>query len=180
MSDTKHGSVFEIDTKSITEDGTFTGYASVFGVVDSHRDIVVKGAFSKSISSRPASKVRMLLEHNHSGEPVGVWKSLVEDDRGLKATGQLILGTTKGRETYELMKAGAYDSLSIGYRTKSARMDKAKGVRMLDEVQLEEISLVNFPSNDQATIQSVKSNSATQFRELVAAINRARDSIQKD
>jgi HK97 family phage prohead protease len=175
---TKHGSVFEIDTKSIQEDGTFTGYASVAGVMDSHRDIVQRGAFSKSLAQRPAARVKMLREHE--GEPVGVWKSLVEDERGLKATGQLVLGTTKGRETYELMKAGAIDSLSIGYRTIRDRMDRTKGARILEELSLMEISLVNFPSNDQATIQSVKSNSATQFRELVAAINHARDSIRKD
>jgi HK97 family phage prohead protease len=173
----KHGSVFEIDTKSITAEGEFTGYASVWGVIDSHRDIVQRGSTVKSLAKRPASKVKMLREH--SGEPVGVWTSLVEDEHGLKATGQLILGTSKGRETYELLKAGAIDALSIGYKTVKDRIDRTKNARILEELSIWEISLVNFPSNEEATIQSVKS-SATQFASLVAAINHARDSIRKD
>ncbi|ABE62534.1 prohead peptidase, Unknown type peptidase, MEROPS family U35 [Nitrobacter hamburgensis X14] len=171
---TDHGSVFELDIKSIQEDGTFTGYASVFDVVDSHKDIVVKSAFKKSLVKRPAAKVKMLREHDQT-EPIGKWLSLVEDDRGLKATGQLILGTTKGSETYKLMKAGLLDSLSIGYRTVRDRMDRTKGARILEQVDLWEISVVTFPSNTESTVTAVKSNSATQFRELVAAINSARN-----
>jgi HK97 family phage prohead protease len=175
---TKHGTGFTIDTKSIQEDGTFTGYASVFGVVDSHKDIVVKSAFQTSLRKRPASRVKMLYQHQQD-QPIGKWLSLVEDDHGLKATGQLILGTVKGAEAYELMKAGVLD-LSIGFRTVRDRMDRTKGARIIEEVDLVEISAVTFASNPEATIQSVKSNPATQFRELVAAINHARDSIRKD
>ncbi|GAB1717540.1 MAG: prohead peptidase, Unknown type peptidase, MEROPS family U35 [Nitrobacter sp.] len=173
---TDHGSVFELDIKSIQEDGTFTGYASVFDVVDSHKDIVVKSAFKKSLVKRPAAKVKMLREHDQS-EPIGKWLSLVEDDRGLKATGQLILDTTKGAETYKLMKAGLLDSLSIGYRTVKDRMDRTKGARILEQIDLWEISVVTFPSNTESTVTSVKSNPSMQFRALIEAINSARTSI---
>ncbi len=175
---TDHGSVFELDIKSIQEDGTFTGYASVFDIVDSHKDIVVKSAFKKSLANRPAAKVKMLREHDQS-EPIGKWLSLVEDNRGLKATGQIILDTTRGAETYKLMKAGLLDSLSIGYRTVRDRMDRTKGARLLEEIDLWEISVVTFPSNTESTVTAVKSESSTQFRALVEAINHARNSLTK-
>src|SRR5882672_6554577 len=109
MTTTKEtGGCFEFDVKSIAEDGTFTGYASLFGVKDLGGDVVQAGAFTKSLKSKPASKVKMLLGHDAS-QPVGVWTSIAEDARGLKVTGQLILETVKGQETHALLKAGALD-----------------------------------------------------------------------
>jgi uncharacterized protein len=163
------GGCLELDIKAITEDGTFTGYASLFGVTDLGGDSVQPGAFTKSLKAKPASKVKMLRGHDTS-EPIGVWTSIVEDARGLKATGQLILDTVKGRETYALLKAGALDGLSIGYRTKKETFDRTKNVRMLNELELHEISIVTFPMLPTATISRVKSSD---FSRLVAAINRA-------
>jgi uncharacterized protein len=163
------GGCFEFDVKSIAEDGTFTGYASLFGVTDLGGDSVQPGAFTKSLKSKPASKVKMLRGHDTS-EPIGVWTSIIEDARGLKVTGHLILGTVKGNETYQLMKAGALDGLSIGYRTKKDSFDRTKKVRMLNELELHEISVVTFPMLPTATISRVKS---TDFFRLVSAINRA-------
>lgn len=170
---TKHGIILEIDTKAVQDGGEFTGYASNFGVLDSHREIVNSGAFSKSLAARPAQKVKMLRSHDQS-TPIGVWTLLEEDGIGLKASGRLILDTALGRETHALMKAGALDGLSIGFRTVRDRMDRTKGARILEEVDLWEISVVTFPSNPQSTVTAVKSST---FSELVAAINAARASI---
>jgi HK97 family phage prohead protease len=170
MSTKETGGCFEFDVKSISEDGTFTGYASLFGVTDLGGDSVQPGAFTKSLKSKPASKVKMLRGHDTS-EPIGVWTSILEDARGLKATGQLILDTVKGRETYALLKAGALDGLSIGYRTKKDSFDRTKKVRMLNELELHEISIVTFPMLPSATISRVKHGS--DFSRLVSAINRA-------
>ncbi len=165
----EHGSFFELDVKSITEDGTFSGYASLFGVKDLGRDIVAAGAFTKSLKSRPAGRVKMLRGHD-TAEPIGVWTSLVEDQRGLKATGQLILTTVKGKETYELMKAGALDGLSIGYKSIKDSFDRKSGTRLLEALDLYEISIVVFPMLPAATVSRVKS---TDFSRLVSAINAA-------
>lgn len=175
MKNLEHSAI-QIDVKNVGDDGTFHGYASLFGITDLGRDVVSKGAFQKSLTQRPASRVKMLREHQPD-EPIGVWISIKEDDRGLAVSGKLVLDTVKGRETHALLKAGALDGLSIGYRTKSARMDKAKGVRMLDEVELHEISVVTFPMLPAATVHSVKYNGSTQFRALVDAINTARKSL---
>jgi HK97 family phage prohead protease len=170
MTDKKEiGNFSEFDVKAIAEDGTFTGYASLFGVEDLGRDVVQAGAFTKSLKSKPASKVKMLRGHDTS-EPIGVWDSIVEDARGLKVAGRLILGTVKGRETYELMKAGTLDGLSIGYRTKKESFNRTKNVRMLQELELHEISVCTFPMLPTATISRVKDSD---FSRLVAAINRA-------
>lgn len=173
---TNYGAIFEIDTKAVSDDGLFYGYGSVWDVLDSHKEIVARGAFTGSLAKRPAKKVKMLRGHDQS-EPIGTWESIVEDEHGLKATGRLILDTARGRETHALMKAGALDGLSIGFRTVRDRMDRAKGARVLEEVDLWEISVVTFPSNPDATINGVKSTSASNFRELVDAINGARRAI---
>jgi HK97 family phage prohead protease len=169
MTTKETGNCLELDIKAVAEDGTFSGYASLFGVKDLGGDVVQPGAFTKSLKSKPAAKVKMLRGHDTS-EPIGVWTSLAEDSRGLKATGQLILTTVKGRETYELLKAGALDGLSIGFRTKKETFDRKNNVRKLNELELHEISIVTFPMLPSATISRVKS---TDFSKLVAAINRA-------
>lgn len=167
--------VVQLDVKSVQEDGTFSGYASLFGVTDLGRDVVQRGAFTKSLKQRPASRVKLLLEHE--GIPIGTWTAIKEDDTGLAVSGQLLLATERGRETHALLKAGALDGLSIGYRTKSSRFDKARNTRLLDEVELHEISVVTFPMLPAATVTAVKSNGETQFSALVKAINSARKSL---
>lgn len=89
--------------------------------------------FAASLAAKPHNKVRMLWQHNRD-EPIGVWTKFEEDDFGLKAEGKLILETARGREAYALLKAGALDSLSIGYNTIRATRDHTKSARILEEV----------------------------------------------
>ena len=157
------------------DDGEFSGYASTFNNEDLGKEIVMPGAFAKSLQRRPAGKVKMLRQHD-SSEPIGIWLDLAEDSRGLKARGKLILDTTKGRETHALMKAGALDGLSIGFRTLKDRYDRQKGVRFLEELDLPEISVVTFGMNPRATVSAVKSE-AERARALVDAIIRAKEAL---
>jgi len=172
----EHGAFFELDIKAVQDDGLFHGYASLFNEVDLGNDVVQPGAFTKSLATRPASKVKMLREHGN--EPIGVWQSIIEDGKGLRVSGKLVLDTVLGKETHALLKAGALDSMSIGYRTKSSRLDRAKGVRLLDEIELYEISIVTFAMLPSATVSAVKSENTTSFRELVDAINAARTTLK--
>lgn len=172
----EHGHFAELDIKAVGDDGLFHGYASLFGVEDLGRDVVSAGAFTKSLKARPAARIKMLREHDIAN-PIGVWDEVAEDAKGLRVKGRLILDTALGRETHSLLKAGALDQLSIGYRTKSARHDKVKGIRLLDELELHEISVVTFAMLPSATVSSVKHYSPTQFQQLVAAINGARANI---
>ena len=139
------------------DEGVFSGYASTFGNVDNGNDIVAKGAFTKSLAERPASKVKLLSQHK-TDEPIGIFTEVFEDSKGLFVRGKLALGTQKGRETYELMKLGAIDGMSIGFRANPEKQiyNESKRTRTLKEVQLLEISLVTFPMNERAMVQSVK------------------------
>jgi HK97 family phage prohead protease len=170
------GFTIELDTKAIAEDGTFAGYASTFADADLGREVMVSGAFKKSLDQRPTEKVKMLRSHDPS-EPIGVWTEVKEDSKGLFARGRLILDTLKGRETYALMKAGALDGLSVGYRTIKDRFDRAKGIRFLQEVELFEISVVTFPMNPRASIASVKGDH-DRARLLIGSINRAAEALR--
>ncbi len=97
-------------------DGSFSGYASVFDEIDLGNDIVAPGAFSLSLARRGAANIRMLFQHNPD-EPIGVWDSVLETAHGLRVRGHLTTAAEKGREVLELMRAGAIDGLSIGFKT---------------------------------------------------------------
>lgn len=149
---------FQLETKAIDEKtGTFTGYGSVFGVEDSYSDIVVPGAFAKSLArwKKKGIKPALLWQHNQH-KPCGVITSLSEDKNGLVMEAQLALGTQIGKEAYEFMQMGALTGLSIGYSTVNDRYDREKDVRYLEELELWEVSLVTFPANDAARITQVK------------------------
>ena len=139
------------------EKGAFSGYGSIFGNKDLGNDIVVSGAFAKSIGRKGARAVKMLYQHKQD-EPIGVFDEIVEDERGLKVKGRLAMGTQRGREVYELMKMGALDGLSIGYRVdpKGVDYDEKGKRRYLKSVDLMEISAVTFPMNPRARVQAVK------------------------
>ena len=152
--------VFESEIKAENSKGIFTGYGSIFGNEDQGNDIMQKGAFTKSLMNRPVSKVKMLYQHK-TDEPIGVFTEMYEDSKGLFVKGQLAMGTQKGREAYELLKMGALDGMSIGFRAdpeKQGYNENKRGVRTLKEVDLMEISLVTFPMNESALIETVKGN----------------------
>lgn len=140
----------------VAEDGTFSGYASLFGRIDLGRDIVERGAFAKSLKARGAAGIRMLFQHDPN-EPIGTWSELAEDERGLFVRGRLANGVGRACEVHSLMKGGALDGLSIGFRTVRARTDKESGVRRILEADLWEISVVTFPMQPGARVEKVKS-----------------------
>jgi HK97 family phage prohead protease len=136
-------SVFAPRTR-IEPDGTVEGYASLFGEIDQARDKVMAGAFAQTLRQRPVQRVPMLFQHDPA-EPVGVWLDLREDHRGLYARGRLIPEVARGRELLSLLRAGAIDGLSIGFRTVKGRIDPRTRIRSLLAVDLWEISIVTFP-----------------------------------
>ncbi|MBN5091692.1 HK97 family phage prohead protease [Stenotrophomonas maltophilia] len=153
---------FDLSVKAVSDDGLFSGYGSVFGTVDSYREVVAPGAFSESLAEIKSKgrPVPVLWQHR-SGEPIGVYTSLVEDAHGLKVEGQLIIdGVARAKEAHALMKAGAVSGLSIGYYVREDSWDERERVRTLKKVELVEISLVTFPANDDARIDAIKSKLA--------------------
>lgn len=152
--ETKHlDAAFEL--KRLAGDGAFEGHASVFGVRDAYDDVVLPGAFTRTIRERGPRGVKMLWQHN-ARQPIGVWEEIEEDETGLFVKGRLALGTQAGREAHELLRMGAIEGLSIGYSTVNAETGEEEGVRKLGEVDLWEISLVTFPANPAARVEAVK------------------------
>lgn len=150
------------EVKSVKADGTIEGYASVFGEIDSYRDVVVPGAFTKSLQQRYRDKGRKgvpMLDQHDSRLPVGLWpiESVQEDSHGLHVVGQLNMRVQKAVENHALAEQGALSGLSIGYTTELDEWDDAGQIRILREVDLWEISMVTFPAGDSARISSVKS-----------------------
>lgn len=152
--------------KSMREDGSFAGYASVFGIVDSQNDVIGWGAFANSLSKR-AGDVKLLWQHRAS-EPIGVFDIIREDSHGLYVEGRLLLDLQRGREAYSLLKNNAIKGMSIGYSVVKADYNSANNIRLITEVDLWEISLVTFPANEAAFVTTVK---ADMF--LLRAIDRA-------
>jgi HK97 family phage prohead protease len=153
---------FALQVKDLSEDGTFTGYGSVNGNVDSYGERVMPGAFAGSLAKhkREGTSVLMLWQHNPN-EPIGIWEDLAEDAKGLWGKGRLIMEVQKAREVHALMKANAIGGLSIGYREIKATPDG--NVRNLEELDLREISPVSFPANRRARIEAVKSERMEEF-----------------
>ncbi|AOY00109.1 HK97 family phage prohead protease [Jeongeupia sp. USM3] len=154
---------FGIEIKAVREDGFFSGYGSVFDVVDSYWEKVAPGAFADSLKQHDAkgSMPAMLWQHR-SGEPIGRYKLMREDSVGLYLEGQLAIKTARGAEAYELLQMKAISGLSIGFVTREDSVDKVSGIRTLSKLDLWEVSLVTFPANDSARINGVKGIDAIQ------------------
>lgn len=149
---------FDFDIKAVEEDGSFNGYGSVFGVVDSYQEVVAKGAFVDSLAelARKGRPVPVLWQHR-SSEPIGAWSDLREDDHGLFGKGSILLDAgDMERRAYAHMKARTVTGLSIGYWVRESSYDEKTGIRTLTKLDLVEISLVTFPANDDARVEAVK------------------------
>ncbi len=156
-----------INVETINDEGVFEGYASLFITVDLTKDRVLKGAFAKGLKGKSPLNIKMLYQHNPN-EPIGIWQVIKEDHKGLYVQGKLLKEIERAKEVLALMKQGALDGLSIGYKTiRSKRSNysavtttnqraEKKAIRDLLEVDLYEISIVTFPMHPDARVHSVK------------------------
>ena len=170
---------FQFDVKAFAEDandGTFEGYLSVFDVVDYGNDSVKSGAFAKTLQANPTPPI--LFNHDDN-RVIGVFRSMVEDEKGLFVKGELNLETQDGRETYALLRQGALKGLSIGYGVDTFSMTKS-GVRQLEALTLWEGSLTAFPMCAPAQVTSVKSAIEDDIRILKEAVARLESAQQAD
>lgn len=153
---------FALHVKDVSEEGTFEGYGSIFGNLDSYGEKVVAGAFGESLArhKREGTKPLMLWQHNPD-EPIGVWEDLAEDGKGLRGVGRLLKGVRRADEAHVMLKAGAIQGLSIGYREVEVEPDGNN--RLLKKLDLMEISIVSFPANRRARVESVKSERMEEF-----------------
>lgn len=152
---------FTLETKSVSDAGEFEGYASTFGNVDQGGDIVEPGAFIESVvKAKSEGRVIPMLWQHDQAEPIGIWKDIAEDAKGLYVKGQLILeGDPTAQRAYGKLKAKALGGMSIGYGIPAGGAEpdpKRRGVTRLSKIDLREISLVTMPMNIQARVTTVK------------------------
>lgn len=164
------------ETKSSTGNyGIIKGYASTFGNVDRGNDIVMKGAFVKSIDDyRKRNKMIPMCYQHSMMHPIGGFSpsKMYEDDKGLYVEGEINLSTEKGTEAYALAKQGVLTDMSIGFTCsdkdyETSSKNDAGMIRKIKEVQLWEISMVVVPMNPLANITDVKG--ATPFQDYPIA-----------
>lgn len=170
-----------LETKFRSFDGEFAlkegaviqGYASLFGAIDQSGDAVQKGAYGASLGRLKAAGhgVKMLWQHDPT-RPIGVWDDVCEDARGLFVKGRLLLEVQAAREAHALLQAGAIDGLSIGFRT--LRAEKSIGGRLLQEIELWEVSLVTFPMLSDARVAAADDAEAQLAHELAETFREAR------
>lgn len=154
-----------------TEERTFTGYAAAYNNEDSDGDVIEMGAFADSIKGN-RDKIKILWQHK-SAEPIGVPVEMREDEKGLWVKGK-ISKTARGDEALELMRDGVVSAMSVGFIINEADYDE-NGRRHIKSGRLMEFSLVTFPANDQAVIQSVKEVNEREIERVLreAGVSRA-------
>jgi len=163
----------KIEIKEIDEEtGVFKGMASPYGNVDLGGDVVDKGAFKRTIQHRKGV-VPLLWQHN-SDDPIGV-AELEDSEKGLMIQGKLNLGVAKAVEALSLLKQKAIKGLSIGYET--VKKDIIDNVRHLKEINLWEVSVVTFPMNPKANVNSVKSAELAVLEEIKDGIKALRKEL---
>jgi HK97 family phage prohead protease len=134
----------------------FEGHGSVFGNVDLGGDIVVPGAFKRSLAQhRESGSMPALFWMHDPARVAGKWLDMGEDERGLRVKG-VLAPTPLGDEIHTLLKMDAVRGLSIGYRTLDQDYDKF-GNRLIKEAELWEVSVVSLPMNPLAQVAHVKS-----------------------
>lgn len=182
--ETKSARLLEVKF-SDAKPGEFECYMSIFGNEDEGGDVVAPGAFKGTLASHKTAGTmpKMLLNHGSQGGmfsadpmadlPIGIWRDISEDSKGLLSAGRLInLDTDRGRSIYGAVKEGALDGVSIGYRAKDYTLGAREGEprRTLKAVDLIEASLVTFPMNKLATITNVKGALEFDPREMEEAL----------
>ena len=153
----KHLSLSDVSLKMEGEAGRFSGYASVFGGVDSYGDTIVRGAFASTLRNNGMPK--MFFNHDWSGIPVGKWTKAVEDDHGLLVEGEFTPGLAAADSVRAAMKHGTLDGLSIGGFVKQGDFELTENGRVIRKwSKLIEVSPVVFPADDAARVdlESVK------------------------
>jgi HK97 family phage prohead protease len=163
-----------VDMKLDGDTGRFSGYASVFGGVDSYGDTIVRGAYASTL--RNNGKPKMFFNHNAYGLPIGKWIKATEDDHGLFVEGELTMGNRQAEDVHAALKHGTLDGLSIGYYLKKGDYDETESGRVIKKVaSLVEVSVVTFPADSAARVDSTSVKCDDSMIEAVNDIETVRE-----
>lgn len=171
-----------LDLKIGSEPGSFAGLGSVFGNVDSDNDVIERGAFKASLEQHAAagSWPALLWQHD-TAQPIGEWESIQETERGLEVAGQLWVNGDPpddlAHRAWRYLRAKGRRGLSIGFRIRQQRRDRTRGVRIIEAVELVEISIVTEPANPAARVDTVKEMKFLDAQRAAARLAAARGAV---
>jgi len=164
MMQRKNISIGDIELKMLAN-GSFSGYASTFGGVDSYNDTIIAGAYKSvidEIERGNSSMPKMFVNHRSWDIPVGKYTYMEEDERGLFMTGEFTKGNPQADMVKAAMQHGTLDGLSIGFMIGDYEMaeEDGKTMRSIKSIkELPEVSIVTYPADENARVDltSVKS-----------------------
>jgi HK97 family phage prohead protease len=138
--------------------GVFSGYASAY-TRDLQNDRIAPGAFGQTIADKKG-KVPILYNHDSDQLPLGFSTSLAEDGKGLMLSGQLATSTSAGADAYAMLKTAAEVGfrmgLSIGFVADDWEWNADDNSRLINSIDLWEVSLTPFPAQPKAYVADVK------------------------
>lgn len=165
-------SLSDVSLKIDGDTGRFSGYASVFGGVDSYGDTIIKGAFESTL--RNHGKPKMFFNHEWD-MPIGKYLVAKEDDHGLYVEGELTPGLMRSTDVRAAMRHGTLDGLSIGGVVKKGDYDETEGGRVIRKwSRLMEVSPTAFPADEAARIDLASVKSAD-LSEAISEVETIRD-----
>jgi len=126
----------------------FAGYAALFGIADGAGDTIRPGAFSKALAETRAYP--LLWQHNPA-QPIGRVETIAEDARGLRVIARL---DSRDSRAADLLQRGEVNGLSFGYRARG--YTPVPGGRVLEDIELIEVSLVTHPLQPGARVHLVQ------------------------
>jgi Escherichia/Staphylococcus phage prohead protease len=147
-------------TDTTTDRGEFEAVVSTYDV-DRQGDVVARGAFSKTLADWNAAGRMIPLHWDHSSEPEDIVgyvdpASMEESKAGLTVQGKVDLETERGREAWRLLKANSV-GFSFGYLATKTH-DRDDGVRVLDEIDIFEVTITPSPANNRTRVLGLKSS----------------------
>lgn len=158
--ETKRLAITDCDFKFADGDArSFTGYAAVFGGVDSYGDTILPGAFRSVVGD--GTWVKMYWNHGWLRNELPIGRMRVsEDTKGLRVDeAQFTPKMMRADEVYESMRSGAVDGISIGYKVNPSKVRKNQygGRDIADFKMLKEVSVVDYPADSAAVVDGIKS-----------------------
>lgn len=138
--------------------GQFTGYASVFGNVDSVGDKIIKGAFAESLKDfgDGGAGIPCYWCHETSDPEMNLGSTLeaTEDEHGLFVKVQLDLDNPKAAYAYKLLKEQRVRQMSFAYQVTDG--ENKKDCFEITGCKIFEVSIVPVGANQATSIESVK------------------------
>jgi len=151
--------------------GIVKGYASTFDrEPDSYGDVIAKGAFAKTLEkwselNKDGRYIPLLWGHDTDDPMSNIGKVVEakEDERGLLVTAEFDKDNERAQYVRKLVQEGRVYQFSFAFEVRdwgTVELEDGTKANELREIELFEVSLVQIPANQHATVEEVKADEA--------------------